>query len=416
MLYQAYQAQADIMAPLRGVAGIALQGFGQLRELSPCLADSRPVRHVERRLRVLGASGSPTSARRWASTRSRRAREVAVREEATDVTAVRHAAALRARSPTASRCRRAEGAARRRRCPVTSRRCCAAPSARCSPSTTSTSPTGTTRATSASPTAASASTSYIEHLIHWLELLGPEAHVIAVCQPCVPALVADRGDGRGRQRLRSPARLTLMAGPDRHARRPHRGQRPRHQPAALLVRAQRDRDRARCATPAPAAGCTRASCSSASFVSMNLERHLSAHRELYQHLVDGDEAAADGHEGVLRRVLRGARPHRRVLPGDGRSTCSRSTASPVACSTSRAGRVDPAAIRQHRAAHRRGRARRHLLARPDASRPTTCARASAPMRKRHHLQPGVGHYGVFNGRRWEAQIYPLVHNLILANS
>ena len=38
------------------------------------------------------------------------------------------------------------------------------------------------------------------------------------------------------------------------------------------------------------------------------------------------------------------------------------------------------------------------------------------MRKRHHLQPGVGHYGVFNGRRWEQQIYPLVHNLILANT
>ena len=38
-----------------------------------------------------------------------------------------------------------------------------------------------------------------------------------------------------------------------------------------------------------AAGCTPASCSSRSFVSMNLERHLSAHRELYQHLVDGDE-------------------------------------------------------------------------------------------------------------------------------
>ena len=37
-----------------------------------------------------------------------------------------------------------------------------------------------------------------------------------------------------------------------------------------------------------------------------------------------------------------------------------------------------------------------------------------PMRKRHHLQAGVGHYGVFSGRRWETQIYPLVRNLILA--
>ena len=43
-------------------------------------------------------------------------------------------------------------------------------------------------------------------------------------------------------------------------------------------------------------------------------------------------------------------------------------------------------------------------------------RSIKPMRKRHHLQPGVGHYGVFNGRRWQQQIYPLVHNLILANT
>jgi polyhydroxyalkanoate depolymerase len=38
-----------------------------------------------------------------------------------------------------------------------------------------------------------------------------------------------------------------------------------------------------------------------------------------------------------------------------------------------------------------------------------------PYRKRHHLQAGVGHYGVFNGKRWDAQIYPVVRNVILAN-
>jgi polyhydroxyalkanoate depolymerase len=37
-------------------------------------------------------------------------------------------------------------------------------------------------------------------------------------------------------------------------------------------------------------------------------------------------------------------------------------------------------------------------------------------RKRHHLQPGVGHYGVFSGRKWSTQIYPLVRNMILATS
>jgi poly(3-hydroxybutyrate) depolymerase len=36
-------------------------------------------------------------------------------------------------------------------------------------------------------------------------------------------------------------------------------------------------------------------------------------------------------------------------------------------------------------------------------------------RKRHHMQAGVGHYGVFNGGRWNSQIYPVVKNIILAS-
>jgi polyhydroxyalkanoate depolymerase len=38
-----------------------------------------------------------------------------------------------------------------------------------------------------------------------------------------------------------------------------------------------------------------------------------------------------------------------------------------------------------------------------------------PYRKRHYVQTGVGHYGVFNGRRWTSEIYPLLRNFILAN-
>jgi len=38
-----------------------------------------------------------------------------------------------------------------------------------------------------------------------------------------------------------------------------------------------------------------------------------------------------------------------------------------------------------------------------------------PYMKTHHLQPGVGHYGVFNGRRWETQVYPVVRNHIEAS-
>jgi len=37
-----------------------------------------------------------------------------------------------------------------------------------------------------------------------------------------------------------------------------------------------------------------------------------------------------------------------------------------------------------------------------------------PYLKRHHLQAGVGHYGVFSGKRWETQVYPIVQNFILS--
>jgi polyhydroxyalkanoate depolymerase len=38
-----------------------------------------------------------------------------------------------------------------------------------------------------------------------------------------------------------------------------------------------------------------------------------------------------------------------------------------------------------------------------------------PFMKRHHMQAGVGHYGVFSGKRWEEHVYPIVRNMILAN-
>ena len=53
-LYQAYQAQADIMAALRDVAGIALQGFGHLAQCSPSLAATVPVRHATAGSELLG--------------------------------------------------------------------------------------------------------------------------------------------------------------------------------------------------------------------------------------------------------------------------------------------------------------------------------------------------------------------------
>ena len=53
--------------------------------------------------------------------------------------------------------------------------------------------------------------------------------------------------------------------------------------------------------------------------------------------------------------------------------------------------------------------------RPDVGGARPLLEPASRYRKRHHMQAGVGHYGVFSGKRWERQIYPLVRNIILAS-
>jgi len=80
----------------------------------------------------------------------------------------------------------------------------------------------------------------------------------------------------------------------------------------------------------------------------------------------------------------------------------------------RGGKVEPAAIR------------RTMLLTVEGEKDDVCAVGQTvaahdlctklrPYLKRHHMQPGVGHYGVFSGKRWQNQIYPLVKNVILAS-
>ena len=145
----------------------------------------------------------------------------------------------------------------------------------------------------------------------------------------------------------------------------------------------------------------------AGFLSMNLDRHVEAHWRMFRHLVegDGDSAAAtrafyDEYSSVMdlpadfylqtvERVFQRqdlAHGRFRVRGELGRSRRDRA----------------------HRADDRRGRARRHLRASARPTRRTGCAAISRRQSRPHHLQPRVGHYGVFHGRRWNEEIYPKV--------
>jgi poly(3-hydroxybutyrate) depolymerase len=150
------------------------------------------------------------------------------------------------------------------------------------------------------------------------------------------------------------------------------------------------------------------------FVSMNLDRHIEAHRKLFQHLVSGDGDSAQKHREFYDEYLAVmdlcAEYYLQTV-----DTVFVRHALPKGEMTHRGLRVDPSKIRraalltiegehddisgvgQTQAAHR------------------LCVNIAAE-RKAHWLQPGVGHYGVFNGSRFRAEIAPRIADFILSNN
>jgi poly(3-hydroxybutyrate) depolymerase len=238
---------------------------------------------------------------------------------------------------------------------------------------------------------------YVEHLISFLEEIGP-AHVIAVCQPCVQTLAAVSVMAEQKHRAQ-PRSMTLMAGPidtrinpgkvnemacsqtidwfERHliASVPYRyaGARRKVYPGFVQLSA---------------------------FMSMNLERHITAHTDLFHSLAKGDWKKADTIKAFYDEYLSVA-----DLPAEFYlETVMTYKGKPV----------NPAAIR------------RTALLTVEGERDDICPVGQTvaahdllpglkPYMKRHHLQPGAGHYGVFSGKRWETQVFPLVREFIRAN-
>jgi polyhydroxyalkanoate depolymerase len=253
---------------------------------------------------------------------------------------------------------------------------------------------------------------YVAHVIEFLEAIGPGGHLIGVCQPCAHALAAVAIMAED-DHPATPLSMTLMAGPVDTRVNPTKVN-------DLAVSRPIDWfERELIATvPARYAGAGRrvypGFVQLTAFMLMNLGRHVDAHVDLYAHLAARRTAEADTAkafydeyfavldltaEFYLETVSRVFQEHllargelvwrnRRVDPRAIRRT---------ALFTIEGERDDICSVGQTVAAH------------------ALCANIFAN-RKRHHLQPGVGHYGVFNGRKWQTQIYPLVRNLILATS
>jgi poly(3-hydroxybutyrate) depolymerase len=251
---------------------------------------------------------------------------------------------------------------------------------------------------------------YIAHLIAFLETIGPPAHVVAVCQPCVAALVAAAIMAE-EDNPATPSSLTLMAGPiDTRINPTKVNALANSQPISWFERHLIAR------VPWRYSGAFRrvypGFVQLSAFMSMNIERHLKAHRDLYDQMACGDHARAQATKDFYDEYFAVL-----DLPAEFYLETVRLVfqehALPCGVLTYKNRRVDLDAIR------------RTMLLTVEGEKDDICAVGQTlaahdlcpnlkSYRKRHHLQAGVGHYGVFSGKRWEGQIYPLVKNVVFA--
>ena len=253
---------------------------------------------------------------------------------------------------------------------------------------------------------------YITYMMRFTEAIGPGVHMVAVCQPCVAALAATAimaEDDNPAQ----PRSLTLMAGPvDCRVNPTEVNKLATSKPIEWFKKHLISH------VPLPHAGFMRrvypGFVQVSAFMSMNPERHQQSFRHIYEHLENGrvEEAAtiqnfyeeylavndlpAEFYLETVEKVFQTYDLPRGVLQYRGRT-------------------VNPAAIR------------RTALMTVEGERDDICSVGQTvaaqdlctsvrPYLKTHHVQTGVGHYGVFSGRRWSQQIYPRVREMIHASA
>ena len=249
---------------------------------------------------------------------------------------------------------------------------------------------------------------YTEHIILFLAAMGPNANVIAVCQPCVAALAAVALMSED-QHPATPASLTLMAGPIDC----------RISPTAVN----------KLATTQPIEWFEKNLISSvpwrhggfgrrvypgfvqlSAFMGMNKDRHTNAFKEYYQHLVDDEfdkaEVTRTFYEEYMAVADLSADFYIETV-----DLVFQQYALPKGELTYHGRKVNPAEIRRTALLTVEGE-RDDICAIGQTLAAQDLASSLRPYLRTHYVQPNVGHYGVFSGKRWQSHIYPVVRDVI----
>jgi poly(3-hydroxybutyrate) depolymerase len=256
---------------------------------------------------------------------------------------------------------------------------------------------------------------YIDYLIEFLEVIGERTgerpHLLAVCQPAVPAFAATALMAAAKNRWR-PKTLTMMGGPIDTLNAPT---------AINTLATQRPhawfQQNVIATVPMIYPGSGRkvypGFLQLAGFMTMNLGSHLISHWEMFKHLVVGDEEGADA---------------TRKFYDEYRSVCDMTAdfylqtvdsvfqrhLLPKGELTHRGVPVDPAAIRDTALLAIEGE-RDDISGLGQTKAALDIATKLPASKKKYFMAKDVGHYGIFNGRKWRERIAPVVEKFIAAN-
>ena len=248
----------------------------------------------------------------------------------------------------------------------------------------------------------------IDHVIRFLEAMGSDNHVVAVCQPCVPVLAAAAIMAQGESPAR-PRSVTLMAGPiDARINPTKVNELANSHPIDWFERNLTTK------VPLRYAGAGRrvypGFMQLAAFVAMNSERHVEAHLDLFSHLTTGERDKAEAVKNFYDEYFA-------VL--DLTAEFYLETVETVFQKHSmargklmwRGNCVEPRAIRHGRLLTVEGE-KDDICGIGQTSAALDLCDGLEEHSKRRYVQAGAGHYGVFSGKRWQNEIYPVVRDVI----
>lgn len=249
---------------------------------------------------------------------------------------------------------------------------------------------------------------YIEYIIDFLKELGPDTHVLAVCQPAVPVLIA-AAVLSAEDKQSAPPSMTLIGGPIDARKSPTKvNELAKSHPLEWFEQ------NVITTVPLNYPGAGRkvypGFLQLTGFMSMNMERHVDAHVDLFKHLVKGDGESADASKRFYDEYLAVA-----DLPAEFYLDCIDQVFQKQSLARGKfmyKGKlVDPGAITKTALLTLEGELDDISGAGQTQAAHDICSNIPKSKRK-DHVQPNVGHYGIFNGRKFREFVVPVIAEFV----